>query len=110
MITKIVRSYIQVGAKAVRPLERMIQSAKRHNHNDVWPWEFTCMECRTRWGGSAIAVGVELPKVSCSNCYSEFVRLTKLKIEVCEASDFDLRPTGRLLVGLTILEREEERR
>lgn len=66
----------------------MVTTAKRHYYNAVWPWEFCCQGCKLRWGGRYIEVGVDLDKVSCSNCYSDNVRLTQIKIEVLEDSDF----------------------
>jgi transcription elongation factor Elf1 len=89
MLTKYVDTNIRVGIYAKRPTRNMVATAKRHNYNAVYPWRFRCSFCGQEWEGCEISVGVDLANVSCSNCYSDAVRLTQIKIEVCEANDFE---------------------
>lgn len=89
METTIVICKIKVGLNAKTPLNSMCKSALKYNYNAVWPWEFVCKDCKTRWGGAYISVDVDMKKVSCSNCYSDNIILTKYKIEVCTKEDFE---------------------
>ena len=86
MITSVVSANVKCGSKGTNG--RLWNLAQAENAEQVRAMEFLCQRCKTDWTEGDISIGADLDKVSCSNCYSSNVRITKVKITWLTANDF----------------------
>ena len=89
MITTFVSANVKCGSKGTVARLWMVEGAE--NAEQVRAMNFVCQRCKTDWTEGDISVGADLDKVSCSNCYSSNVRITKVKITWLAAKDFEVR-------------------
>jgi hypothetical protein len=82
--TRIVECRIKVGKDAPAPNWCMQRTADRHFPGwfGVRPADCRCLDCGQELGEPSIPDGLNLRSISCSNCYSDRVILTKIAVEI----------------------------
>ncbi len=88
MTTRIMQCSIAVGCKSRNPRAKIDKLTKDSGAFLVSPWGFLCIDCQTEWGDTAISVSTDIRTVSCSNCYSDRVVLTAVRLTIPDAADF----------------------
>ncbi len=88
MTTRIMKCTIHVGKKAMAYVWR---SARDTGAWGIDPWGFKCCDCGIEWGGIEISSTTRFSDVSCSNCYSDKVLLTAVRLDIPGAEDFEDR-------------------
>lgn len=78
---------IAIGKHNPGSYREMLTFADKKGSVNTLPLEFRCSDCGVRWQASSETIDVRM--VSCSNCYSDHVRLTAIKISVPDLSDID---------------------
>ena len=81
MTTAIIKCSIQAGKFSKNPIRQMVKRGEQLGAVATDPWEFRCSDCRLRWEVSPMT---DIRTVVCSNCYSDKVRLTAIRIEVLD--------------------------
>lgn len=95
MTEHVIACYIKVGKEAKEPIARMMRVGNDHGSVNTRPEWFKCHDCKIKW--SARYAQIDLRTISCSNCYSDNIRLLRLRINVPEPHE--LNPGGQDVAG-----------
>lgn len=76
-----IRCRIRIGKNARAPLKQMRRAADKKHPGwfGIDPETVRCGDCGCKWDTSSLA---QVETVSCSNCYSDNVWLTALRVEM----------------------------
>jgi Zn finger protein HypA/HybF involved in hydrogenase expression len=79
MTHAIIKCSIEAGKFAANPIRQMVRRGEQLGAIATDPLEFRCSDCRLRWEADTFT---DVRTVVCSNCYSDKVRMTAIRIEV----------------------------
>ena len=86
MITTVVTVAVKCGSKGT--LARLARVPDTKGAENYIAKRFRCRRCDQKWTDGDISCGADLDRVSCSNCYSSNVEITRLQISYLQAKDF----------------------